>query len=83
MVDDSTDGVNPRPLRRFAHAGAGRLLQVLETGPKTWRQLERHGFFPEDAAAAAVSLVMGGEYRIRLGPLLVELETAPGEGGDQ
>jgi hypothetical protein len=54
--------------------GAAKLFDLIQDGPKTWRELERAGLPEAAVLKAARDLVRQGEHRVRLGPLLLELE---------
>jgi hypothetical protein len=53
------------------------LLNLLVRGPKTWTELEQAGLDRDAALLAVGALVAAGDYRIRLGPIIVEIEEGP------
>jgi hypothetical protein len=57
---------------------AALLLRLLRLGPRTWRELEAAGLGRAAVLLAVGAVVAGGEFRIRVGPLLLELEDGEG-----
>ena len=53
---------------------ATRLLRLLEYGPRTWKQLADAGLDRRAVLLAIGDIVDIGDVRIRVGPLLLELE---------
>jgi hypothetical protein len=64
------------PLR----SDADLLRQQLAFGPATWLDLRAAGLSRERVLLAVGDLVGDGHHRVRLGPLLLELETDDEEG---
>jgi hypothetical protein len=58
-------------------ARAGILAGLLERGPRTWGELAAAGLDRGEVLLAIGELVATGGYRLRVGPLLVEIVSWP------
>ena len=53
------------------------LLSLLQRGPRTWTDLLDAGLDRGAVLAGVGELALSGHYRVRVGPLLVEVEAGP------
>jgi hypothetical protein len=56
---------------------ADLLRQLLAYGPQTWHDLHAASLSRERVLFAVGDLIAGGDFRVRVGPLLVEVEEGP------
>jgi hypothetical protein len=66
-----------KPFGHSPSSDADLLRQQFAFGPATWLDLRAAGLSRERVLSAAGDLIAGGNFRVRVGPLLVEVEEGP------
>jgi hypothetical protein len=66
-----------KPFDYSSNSDADLLRQLLAFGPQNWHDLHAAGLSRERVLFAVGDQIAGGDFRVRVGPVLVEVKEGP------